>query len=104
MHGRHLSNKGTLDHTGARHIQRHCSAQDRENRQSRNIRNGAAYLVQEKMSAVQKLKAVSVVGFVGVFSLDTNETDLEISHTIRWKACVIASNVPTVSDCSYAPT
>eukprot|EP00965_Chrysotila_dentata_P106908 3531986-Pleurochrysis_carterae.AAC.1 len=82
-----LGNIVTLDNTGARHIQTHCSAHVTEVRRGRKIRNGAAYLVQAKISAVQTLKAVSFVGFVRVSPLDINKTDPEISHTIRWKAC-----------------
>eukprot|EP00965_Chrysotila_dentata_P166321 5490978-Pleurochrysis_carterae.AAC.1 len=52
-------NIGTLGNTGARHNQRHCSAQSIEVRQGRNIRNCAAYLVRSKKSAVQTLTAVS---------------------------------------------
>jgi len=49
MHDQLLSNKGTLGNTGARHIQKHCSAHAIEVRQGRNIRNGAAYLVVGKI-------------------------------------------------------
>eukprot|EP00965_Chrysotila_dentata_P259140 6213456-Pleurochrysis_carterae.AAC.3 len=57
---------GTLVNKGARHSQRHCSAQQNEVRQGRNIRNGAAYLVRSKISAVKTIKAVSFAGFVGL--------------------------------------